>query len=210
MPIRENLCPSLLIVRVNQTSSDFCRKSFDCRRNVWACSISFSNRLISFRATGQPCFSKSSIMDGLLSRNDGTLSSGYLKVGQNLKQTYISPGLNAMLSLCYRNGISINIYYHSNWYQNLAYCTPHVFEIDLNIYVPRARKKVKSHCPRLVQFPSAQVPFHCQLPDVKVVRQVVCHPKGKLKFTFLLEPWFDSTVRKRLKIKVMKGCNLLQ
>lgn len=143
---------------------------------------------------------------------------------------YTSSGLKAMLSLCYRNNRAMNIYYQtdmrtSRWSQLYLYCTWHVFEIGLNIYVPRARKKVPPHCPRLVEFPSAQVPFHCQWPDVKGIRQVVCHLthykrtrlargnkiwKGKLKFTFLLEPWFDSTIAQRLKSKVMKGCNLLQ
>ena len=89
---------------VNHTSSDFCRKSLDCRRNVWAWSISLSNKLISSWSTGQPCFSKSSIMDGLLSRNDGTLSSPYLGIGQKIKQK----GSHAMPSLSYRNYIETN------------------------------------------------------------------------------------------------------
>ena len=60
------------------TSSDFCRRSFDCCRNVCACCISFSSKLISSGLTGQPCFSKSAMIEALLLRNEGTLSSGYL------------------------------------------------------------------------------------------------------------------------------------
>lgn len=84
------------------TCSDFCRRSLDCRRYVWACSISLSNKVISSGSNGHPCLSRSSNMDCLLSRNEGILSSGYLVwlFGKVTKKNIAALASSLLGSLC--------------------------------------------------------------------------------------------------------------
>ena len=44
-------------------------------------------------------------------------------------------------------------------------------------------KKVLSHCPRQIDFPSGQVAFHANLPEL----HCAC-PKGKLELSFFSSP----------------------